>query len=1265
MVDGVYPAPTHEDVAARPAADQVVGSVASEAVVERRAEHLPESADPGEAGGGAGGEVDRHAAAVGRVVEAAVIGPGLEGLKAAEGDPINRSGPSAGDRPDEAATAAKERVRRAVDRAADDPRDVRHAACAGGRTRGEIHRDRQRRGGVVEDRGPGRAAGDRSGDRGVVHEYEAIGAGAADEVAEGRGDDPVEARRCRLRDDHAPVGIERESQILGEGGEVEDRRPLAIDGGDAEAVGVKKALGVGDRAGGGTRRRPQGTVAVGLRHAYRDHRGEIVVGHRVRGRGRLGDRLGRAIPLVLEQAEPVGVGERVGGREHVAHPRRRSPAARGAGVDDRHGAGEGIVDVDDASGRAAHRRRGAAAGVGLRCPDGNGRGDVVVAKHVARCSRGGDRRSVAEPLVSKCPDAVGIGERAPRGEPISFASGRGAAGRVRVVGDRERAGHRGVEVDNRGRRGAGDRLNRAEAVGHDGADADQGADVGGHEGVGRAGGSGDVGIATAPLEGGRSDAVRIGKRCRRGEDVAAPQRRCVARGAREVDERCRAGGRIVDIQNRVRARARRRFRRTAGVGLRGPEAEHSPHIGLRENVGCRCGRCRRAVSQPQPSDRADPVVVDERVAGAEDVALLGGGDVAVGTSGIEDRDPAGHRVVDVDHRAHAAGGVGRLGAAEAVHLRQADGDRRVDVGLGERVVGARRAGDRHAAPQPLDCDGADAVVVGQIPGNAERVPLPGGRGAATRARAVRHGDRADHRIVDVGDAAGGVARRVFHGAVGIGLAGKGADHLADVGLDERVGRPGRAGDRLTVAQPSDDHRAEAVRIGEVVRRDQPVALLRGEGAAVAARVIGDHDRAGHRIVDVHDGGRRRGDDLLGRCVTVGLSRGDGDPRVDVDLGQCVRRAGRTVDRHAIAEPSHGHGAETVVVGQVSGDGEGVPLAERHDAAVGVGEVCDRDGAGHGIVDVHDSIRRGARDKLGVAEAVDLRGPGADPLADVGLDEPVARSGRTLDRLASAEPLERHRPDSVDVVEEMAGRELVALTGLGGAPNGIGEVRDRDRSGHLVVDVDDRTGRRARDHPRAAGGVGRGGDDADRGADVRLAEVILRSGCPVDRHGVTEPLVSDGDDAVGIDERLPDAQGVTLPRRRHTAAGVADVGDRHLAGHRVVEVDNRPGCRARGGLGRAAAVGLRHPDADCGADVGREQNVRVEDGLRDRLTVPQPSIGERPQPVGIDECRHRQERIRLAGCRGAAIGARAILDRHRARHRVGAGGSVEGDGEGAG
>ena len=197
-----------------------------------------------------------------------------------------------------------------------------------------------------------------------------------------------------------------------------------------------------------------------------------------------------------------------------------------------------------------------------------------------------------------------------------------------------------------------------------------------------------------------------------------------------------------------------------------------------------------------------------------------------------------------------------------------------DVGLRERVGGCRRPVDRLAAAQPGPRDRAEAVGVGEVVGGRQRVPLLWRGGPPSAVGDIGERDRPRHCIVDVGDVAGGVARRRFDSAEGIGLGGPDGDQGADVLLGERVVDLVCAEDHFAAPQPSPGDGPDAVDIGEIGDGAEGFSLSGSGGAAQRACEIGEEHRPVHRVLDRSDidqqsvAGGRQIDPAVGRTAVV-------------------------------------------------------------------------------------------------------------------------------------------------------------------------------------------------------------------------------------------------------------------------------------------------------------------------------------------------------------------------------------------------------------
>ena len=178
-------------------------------------------------------------------------------------------------------------------------------------------------------------------------------------------------------------------------------------------------------------------------------------------------------------------------------------------------------------------------------------------------------------------------------------------------------------------------------------------------------------------------------------------------------------------------------------------------------------------------------------------------------------------------------------AAECIGRRDANAETSAEVDRRERVAVGRGAGDRDPVAEPLVGTRGDPVVVGEGVGDRERVVDAGACRAPTGACQIhdRHGAR--EGTVDVDDGVCGSACGTFGGATGVELRDADADHGADVGLGEGVGRCNRTGDRLAVSQPLGRERAEAVGVGQRARDREAIPFAgRGRAPGAACR-IGD------------------------------------------------------------------------------------------------------------------------------------------------------------------------------------------------------------------------------------------------------------------------------------------------------------------------------------------------------------------------------------------------------------------------------------------
>ena len=433
-------------------------------------------------------------------------------------------------------------------------------------------------------------------------------------------------------------------------------------------------------------------MAVGVAGYDGDGGADVGLGQRVAAAGGSANVDAVALPLVVDRAQTVFVGQGVGRSERLVFGRCAA---------DRDRAGRRVVDVGnwtDARAGDAFRR---ALAVGVTGHDGDRGADVGLGERVGAAGGSADVDSVALPLVVDRAQSVFIGQGVGRGEGLVFG---------RCAADGDCAGWRVVDVGDWSDARAGDAFAGALAVGVTGYDGDRGADVGLGQRVAAAGGSADVDPVPLPLVVDRAQTVFVGQGVGRGERLVF--------GWRAADRDC-AGRRVVHVGDWADACAGHAFAGALAVRVTGHDGDRGAHVGLGQGVGAASGAADvDAVPLPLVVDRAQTVFVSQGV---------GRGERLVFGRRAADRDRAGRRVVDVGNWTDARAGDAFAGAL-AVGVTGHDGDRGADVGLGERVAAAGGSADVDAVPLPLVVDRAQTVFVGQGIGCGERLVF--GRRAA-------------------------------------------------------------------------------------------------------------------------------------------------------------------------------------------------------------------------------------------------------------------------------------------------------------------------------------------------------------------------------------------------------------------------------------------------------------------------------------------------------------------------------------------------------
>ena len=129
-----------------------------------------------------------------------------------------------------------------------------------------------------------------------------------------------------------------------------------------------------------------------------------------------------------------------------------------------------------------------------------------------------------------------------------------------------------------------------------------------------------------------------------------------------------------------------------------------------------------------------------------------------------------------------------------------------------------------------------------------------------------------------------------------------------------------------------------------------------------------------------------------------------DSRIDVVLGERVRRRSDAFDLTAVTEPVIKQRAEAVVVpqsGRVDGQRR-ILFSIPHKQNL----------PGQGVIDIRNSIRGGGCDNLGRAECISVSDSHTELSIDISIAEPIRVAGRSGDRDAISKPLKLERSQSV-------------------------------------------------------------------------------------------------------------------------------------------------------------------------------------------------------------------------------------------------------------
>ena len=648
------------------------------------------------------------------------------------------------------------------------------------------------------------------------------------------------------------------------------------------------------------------------------------------------------------------------------------------------------------------------------------------------------------------------------------------------------------------------------------------------------------------------------------------------------------------------------------VGVAHGDPQGGADIGIAQGVA----RLVEAdIAEPAATVALPLVVQRPKPVGIGDGRGVGGEDLVLGC-GAGGARCAGRCVIDVGNRPGCRTGY-RFCRAVAVdvahHHPHAGADIAIVQAIG-RLVEAAIAEPAAAVALPLVVQRPEPVGIGDVRGvGGEDLVL---------SRSSDHGRPTARCVADVGHDSSRCTGPGFGGAVAVGVAHGDPQGGADIGIVKGVARLVEADIAETAA---------AVALPLVVQRPKPVGIgdARGVGGddLVFDRRAGDGRRAARRVVDVGHGRGGRADDGFCRAVAVGVVHHHPQGGADIGIAQGV---GRLVEADiaetaaAVALPLVVQRPESIGIGDARCvGGEDLVLGRRAD---------DRRRASRRVVDVGNGLGRRAGQGLCRAVSVGVAHHHPQGGADIGIAQGVARlveADIAETAAAVALPLVVQRPEPVGIGD---------ARGVGSENLILGcDADDGRRAGRRVVDVGDRSGRRAGQGFRRAVAVGVAHRNPQGGADVGVAQGIARlveADIAKTAAAVALPLIVQRSEPVGIgDARDVGGENLVLGCRADDDRG---------AGRRVVDVGYNSRRRAGQGFRRAVAVGVAHRNLQGGADIGIAQGVGrlIEADIGEpAAAVALPLVVQRPEPVGIGDARGVGGEDLVLGC-GAGDDRRA-------------------------
>ena len=281
-----------------------------------------------------------------------------------------------------------------------------------------------------------------------------------------------------------------------------------------------------------------------------------------------------------------------------------------------------------------------------------------------------------------------------------------------------------------------------------------------------------------------------------------------------------------------------------------------------------------------------------------------------------------------------------------------------------------------------------------------------------------------------------------------------------------------------------------------------------------------------------------------------------------------------------------------------------------------------------IIDVCNRGRLSRSERsFGGAVAVRVTNFDTDESADIGITERVGVAGCSADGRPVSQPLIAECSEAVSITDAagISGQNLIFCWSAG----------DYWHANRGIIDVGDwrRLSRCDWAFSRALS-VCIADLHADQCADVGIAQRVRAAGCSADGNSISQPLVAERSESVGI----ADATGV----------GGEDLifgdrsGDRGDAHRGIIDVDDWTNAAAADGFRRAAAIGVPGDNGDRRTDIRVCQRVGAAGGSGDVDGISLPLVTDRPQSIEI------RQRV---GSRQDLIFRWRAADGHRSRRRI--------------